>query len=100
MSSDSPRYINPVADAYETKTAADRPLSLSKAKIGLVDSMLNPGAMWGQGMLDAAEVFLSDKHRSPSFERVDRPPVGGPSPARWAAAMAAQYSALVTAVGD
>ena len=77
MSSISSRYIDPVADAYETKTAAERPSSLSEAKLGLVDSMLNPGAMWGQGMLDAAAEFLSRKHRSLSFARVARPPVGG-----------------------
>lgn len=100
MSSISSRYIDPVADVYETKTAAERPSSLSEAKLGLVDSMLNPGAMWGQGMLDAAAEFLSRKHRSLSFARVARPPVGGPSPARWAAAMADRYSALVIAVGD
>ena len=100
MSSDSSHYISPAADAYESKTAAERPSSLSGAKIGLVDSMLNPGAMWGQGILDAAEDFLSREHQSLTFDRVARPPVGGPSPARWAAAMADRYSALVTAVGD
>lgn len=100
MSSDSSRYINPVADAYEVKTAAKRSSSLSDATVGLVDSMLNPGAMWGQGILDATEEFLSRKQTSLTFARVARTPVGGPSPARWAAAMAEQYSALVTAAGD
>ncbi|MCY4085874.1 MAG: hypothetical protein OXG37_03060 [Actinomycetia bacterium] len=100
MSSDSSRYINPVSDAYEVKSEAKRSSSLSDATVGLVDSMLNPGAMWGQGILDAAEEFLSRTQTSLTFARVARTPVGGPSPARWATAMAEQYSALVTAAGD
>ena len=62
--------------------------------------MLNPGAGWGQGILDAVEERLRAAFPGTRFERVSRPPLFGAPSARWAAAMRKRYKALVTAVGD
>ena len=63
--------------------------------------MLNPGALWGQGMLDGVERSIAGRFPTATFERVDRSPfAGGLGPDGWAEAMKDQYSALVVAVGD
>ena len=52
--SDDERFISPSADAYQERQAAARLDSLDGARIGMVDSMLNPSALWGQGCSTAS----------------------------------------------
>ena len=99
--SDDERFISPSADAYQERQAAARLDSLDGARIGMVDSMLNPSALWGQGMLDGVENAIRERHPDAAFERVDRSPfAGGLGPDQWAEAMKAKYAALVVAIGD
>lgn len=92
--------VSPVAEAFATRQPAQRPDSLDGARIGLVDSMLNARANWGQGTLDAVQAHLAARFPGAVFERVSRPPMSPPPPNVFAAAMADQYAAIVTAVGD
>lgn len=99
--SDAPcGLVSPVATARRTRPLAPRPPLEDGCVVGLVDSMLNPGQEWGQGMLDAVEERLRALHPRLSFERVSRAPLFGAPSAQWAAAMRKRYKALVTAVGD
>ena len=100
MSGDE-RFISPEADAYEAREAAQRLGTLDGQKIGMVDSMLNPSALWGQGILDGVEHSVRERNPEASFEREDRSPFAGVlGPDQWAEAMKAKYAALVIAVGD
>ena len=99
--SDADRFISPAVDSFDERTVASRPPSLGGARIGLVDSMLNPGALWGQGILDGIERSIGPRVPNATFERVERSPfAGGLGPDGWAEAMKDRYSALVVAVGD
>lgn len=92
--------VSPAAERFALRDPAPRLTSLDGLTIGLVDSMLNARANWGQGILDAVEEHLRAAHRLVAFERVSRPPINPPPPNVFAAAMADRYAALVTAVGD
>ena len=101
MSSSDERFISPTADAYEEREAAKRLESLDGARIGMVDSMLNPSALWGQGILDGVENSIRERHPDATFERVARSPFAGVlGPDQWAEAMKDKYAALVVAIGD
>jgi hypothetical protein len=91
--------VNPVADTFEPRQPAPRRPELS-GKVGLVDGMLNPSGLWGQGILDAVEAELRERFPEVGFERVSRPQLGASPPDVWASAMADRYSALVIAAGD
>lgn len=92
--------VSPVAVTFRERPLAPRPALERGCRVGLVDSMLNPGQDWGQGMLDAVERRLRAAHPKLNFERVPRAPLFGAPSAQWAAAMRKRYKALVTAVGD
>ena len=99
--SDDGRFISPTADAYEEREAAPRLDSLDGARIGMVDSMLNPTALWGQGILDGVENSIRERHPETAFERVERSPfAGGLGADQWAEAMKKKYAAIVVAIGD
>lgn len=98
--SDDLGFVSPTAEVFAPREPAPRLASLDGLKIGLVDSMLNARANWGQGMLDAVEAYLRARHPQTAFERVSRPPINPPPPNVFAQAMADQYAAIVTAVGD
>jgi hypothetical protein len=94
-------FISPAADTYRTRSRAPRLERLGDTTVGLVDSMLNPSGMWGQGILDAVERSIRSRHPSVTFERVSRLPLAsGLAADRWAEIMKEKYAALVTAVGD
>src|SRR5690348_10223359 len=95
----SDELVNPVAEAFDPRPAAPRAAKI-EGRIGLVDGMVNPKGMWGQGMLDALEAELSERHPGARFERVSRPQLGATPAEVWASAMADRYSALVIAAGD
>lgn len=95
-----PELVSPVAPNRATRARTSRPHDLVDASVGLVDSMLNPAAEWGQGILDAAEAELRGRWPRTTTERISRPQLGIHEPFRWAAAMAAKHAALVIAVGD
>ena len=100
MSGDE-RFISPTADDYEVREPAERLGSLDGASIGLIDSMLNPGALWGQGILDGVESAIRERNPEATFERVHRSPFAGVlGPDAWAEAMKDKYAALVVALGD
>jgi hypothetical protein len=93
--------VNPVAVPERRPVVATARDSLPGSPVGLVDSMLNPAAMWGQGMLDAAEQALRRCFPTARFDRVSRHHgVGSEKSTAWAAAMARLYRALVIAAGD
>ncbi len=79
--------VNPEADTIEPQSPAPRLATLDSVRIGLVDSMLNPGAMWGQGILDAVEARLVAVSDTVSFQRIARSPVTPPSSSRWGRAI-------------
>jgi len=93
-------FISPVAETHRPRPAAARPPSLDGARIALVDCMLNPSGMWGQGILDAAQDSIRERWREITFDRVPRPQVGGEPAEGWARTMAQHYAALVIAAGD
>jgi hypothetical protein len=70
------------------------------ASLGLVDSMLNPAAGWGRGILDAVDEAASARWPHISTDRIARPQLGLHEPDRWAEAMVARHAAIVIAVGD
>ena len=94
------RLIAPVAVDFEPLPPAPRPDSLDGRAIGLVDSMLNPRADWGSGILDAVAGALGALWPRCTHERIRRPQMGVHEPDRWAKAMADRHAALVIAVGD
>jgi hypothetical protein len=94
------RFVDPTAAVAARRPAAPRPATLAGAAIGLVDGMLNPGACWGQGVLDAVERQLAARFAGATFERVPRPQLAPSPPDVWARAMADRYAALVIAAGD
>ena len=96
----SERMISPVAESFQRRSAPPRPPSLAEARVGLVDCMLNPSGMWGQGILDGVEQALASRWAGIAFERVPRLQVGGEPSEIWAPAMARQFEALVFAAGD
>jgi hypothetical protein len=90
--------VSPVAEEFAGRPLAPRgPLA---NPVGLVDTMLNQTANWGDGILDAVEQQLRANHPLIRVERVRRPQLGGTPPDIWAAAMADRYAALVIAAGD
>jgi hypothetical protein len=94
------RLISPVASVQPVRVAARRPAAANGKPIALVDSMIQPSGMWGQGILDMAERAIRDVRPGAAFERVQRPQLGEVPPEIWAQAMADRYAALVIAVGD
>ena len=92
--------VSPMARSRGIVSPAKRPSHLNDASVGLVDSMVNPKAGWGRGILDAVEKELKRRWPRLSTERISRPQLGIHEPLRWAAAMAAKYAAVVIAVGD
>ena len=91
--------VSPVADSFETRMRAARTASISGC-VALVDAMLNPAGLWGQGILDSIEEELVRRHPDATVERFTRPQIGATPPDVWAAAMADRYAALVIAAGD
>lgn len=91
--------VSPVADGFAPRPLAPRRRELVGA-VGLVDGMLRPTGMWGQGILDAVEVELIARHPHAVPERIARPQLGATPAEIWAAAMADRYAALVIAAGD
>ena len=94
------RLVSPVAVDFEPLPAAPRPVSLDGVNVGLVDSMLNPRADWGSGILDAVAEALGERWPRCTTDRIRRPQMGVHEPDRWAKAMADRHAALVIAVGD
>ena len=92
--------VSPEAETIEPQSPAPRLATFRGATVGLVDSMLNPGAMWGQGLLDAAEAHLAAVERTVSFQRIARSPVTPPSSSRWGRGIAEEVAAIITAAGD
>ncbi len=92
--------VNPEADTIDPRSPAPRLETLDRVSIGLVDSMLNPRALWGQGILDAVETRLVTTGSSVSFQRIARSPVTPPSSSRWGRGIAEEVAAIVTAAGD
>ena len=93
-------FTSPVAETHRPRPAAPRAPTLKGARIALVDCMLNPRGMWGQGNLDAAQDAIRARWPEIGCDRVRRSQVGGEPPEGWARAMARQYAALVIAAGD
>jgi hypothetical protein len=91
--------VSPVADSFAPRSPAPRPSAIT-GTIALVDGMLNAKAQWGQGILDAVEAELVQRHPDARVERVARPQLGATPAEVWAAAMADRYAALVIAAGD
>lgn len=100
MTDERPPLIPPTPPRKMERSPAIRPASLEDRSVGLVDSMLNPSAGWGSGMLTAVERELRQRWATVTTTRISRPQLGLHQPVRWAAAMAAQHAALVIAVGD
>jgi hypothetical protein len=92
--------VSPVAELSPERITATRPPELDVRPVALVDAMLHPSAMWGQGMLDMAEGAIAAASPGVAFERVERPQLGGTPPEVWAETMAARYAALVITAGD
>lgn len=96
---DVSHLVNPVADSFAERALAPRAASIS-GRVALVDGMLNPKAMWGQGILDGIEAELAERHPDATVERIARPQIGATPAEVWAEAMADRYAALVIAAGD
>jgi hypothetical protein len=92
--------VSPVADTFAALPLAPRLASLDGISVGLVDSMLNPRADWGSGILDAVDDVLGRRWPRCTTDRIRRPQMGVHEPDRWAKAMADRHAALVIAVGD
>jgi hypothetical protein len=92
--------VSPTPADFEPLPAAPRPISLDGAHVGLVDSMLNPRADWGTGILDAVAEALNERWPRCTTDRIRRPQMGVHEPDRWAKFMADRHAALVIAVGD
>lgn len=95
----SEELVSPVPGRRERLRPAAR-ASHRAGPVGLVDSMLNPSAEWGQGMLDAVVQVLDQRQPRRATDRISRPQLGVHQPDRWAKAMAARHAAIVIAVGD
>lgn len=95
----SDRFISPVADSFVPRPAAPRAAAI-EGTVALVDGMLNAKAQWGQGILDAVEAELRERHPGAQVERIARPQLGATPADVWATAMADRYAALVIAAGD
>lgn len=91
--------ISPVADSFEPRLPAPRHAAI-EGTVALVDGMLNAKAQWGQGILDAVEAELRERHPGAQVERIARPQLGTSPAEVWATAMADRYAALVIAAGD
>jgi hypothetical protein len=91
--------VSPVAEEFAARRLAPREHDLV-GPVALVDTMLNPASLWGQGILDAVEAELHSRHPRARAERIARPQLGASPAEIWAAAMADRYTALVIAAGD
>ena len=101
MVSDRPDgLVSPTFRSRSILSPAARPSSLSGSSVGMVDSMVNPGAGWGRGILKAVEDELRRRWPRVRTEQISRPQLGVHEPLRRAKAMAAQPAAVVIAAGD
>jgi hypothetical protein len=93
--------VDPVAATAAAPSPAQTLLPVGPGPVALADAMLNPGAGWGDGILDAVHSSLSRWNPPIRTERVRRSHgVDAPGPEAWASAMAAVYRAIVIATGD
>ena len=95
----SANLVSPVADSFAPRPLALRAQAIA-GTVALVDGMLNPKSLWGQGILDGIEGELRRRHPGVTVERIARPQIGATPADVWAAAMADRYAALVIAAGD
>ena len=91
--------VSPVAESFAPHPLAPRAQAIV-GTVALVDGMLNPKGLWGQGILDGVEGELLRRHPGATVERIARPQIGATPAEVWAAAMADRYAALVIAAGD
>lgn len=92
--------VDPRADRHRDRARARRHTLAAATKVVLVDGMLNKAAMWGQGMLDAAEQALRARAPHITFERESTNPLENRLSDEWAREHVGRCDAIVVAAGD
>lgn len=92
--------VDPTATRHHQRPKAARLAQDARPVVGLIDGTLNKASLWGQGMLDAAQVSIQAVFPDAQFIRESMDPLQNHAPDLWAAFAKERYSAIVVTAGD